>query len=367
VERQAQEVKSEIRMSKSETNPKRETRMTEMLPPDGSAGLSFGFLTSCFLLLIVSGCHWPGRTETPATIAYTLPPGTPQAQAEWIILEGLNDADPRIRVVAIEAVSAVHQTSLMPKIQNLLADREVPVRFSAAVAVGDLQYVQAGNAVASLLNDPDMNVQMAAGYAMVKLGRAEYSRLFRDAITSRDQTLRANAALLLGKSGDQEARKLLYWALQRADSDEKVVSQALDSIAMLRDERIYPKLSAQLTSANANDRIAGVQAMGLLGTAKAKNALATMLDDPAPTVRLAAAGQLGRLGDAAGEAEVQKALDKDLSATSDAQVETLMASAIAEIGTPSLVSQLPKLLRDSSQPVRLAAAKAVLQVAGRQE
>jgi HEAT repeat protein len=358
-------------MSKSKTNPKRETQMTEALPPRSSGVSSFRFWTfrfvriSCFLLLVVSGCNWSGQTSAPVPAPYRLPAGTPQAQAESVILEGLNDADPRIRVMAIEVVSKVHRTSLMPRVQNLLTDHEALVRFSAAVAVGDLQYVQAGNAVASLLDDPDMNVQMAAGYAMAKLGRVEYSRLFRDAITSQDQTIRASAALLLGKSGDQEARKLLYWALQRADSDEKVISQALDSIAMLHDERIYPKLSERLTSSNANDRMAGVRAMGLLGTAKARNALVALLDDSAPAVRLAAAGQLGRLENSAGEAEVKKALDKDPLATSDAQVKILMASAIGEIGTPSLAAQLPRLLSDSSQPVRLAAAKAVLQVAGR--
>ena len=353
-------MKFEIRMSKSETNSEHEIQILQT-PQRSDSRISC--LSLCILLAVV-GCHEAEPIPAAASAPYQLQPGTPQAQAERIIVEGLNDVDPRIRVMAIEVVSTARQTSLMPQVQSLLADRVMSVRFFAAVASGDLQYAQATTAVSALLNDPDMNVQMAAGYALTKLGRPEYFRLFRDAITSDDQTVRANAALLLGKSGGQEARKLLYWALQRADSNEKVVWQAAESIAMLGDERIYPKLQTRLENTNEDDRVAGVRAMGLLGTARARNAIAAKLDDAAVEVRLAAAEQLGRLGNSAGETEVQQVFDKNLLAGADAQrqekIRLLTASAIGEIGTPSLVGQLPKLLSDSSQPVRLTAAKAVL-------
>ncbi len=288
-------------------------------------------------------------------------------QAEQIIVEGLSDPDPRIRVTALDVVSATRQTSLMPRVQGLLGDPQMMVRFHAAIAVGDMRYVQAMDAVSKLLNDPDTNIRMAAGYAMTRLGRPEHARIFRDAITSQDQTVRGNAALLLGKSADPEARKLLYWALQRSDSDDKVVWQAAESIARLGDERIYPKLATHLTSPRVEERAAGVRAMSLLNTAKAKNAVVTKLDDPALEVRLAAAGQLGRLGDSVGETEVQQVFDENLLAGMDTlsqeQAKILTASAIGEIGTPALVNHLPKLLADPAASVRLAAAKAVFQTA----
>ncbi len=316
------------------------------------------------MLLVVSACRWGGQTDTPTTAPYQLQPGTPQAQAERIVIEGLNDADPRLRVMAIEVVATARQISLMPKVQSLLADRAVPVRFLAAVAIGDLQYAPAATAVSALLDDPDTNARIAAAYALMKLGQADYFRVFRDAITSPDQTVRANAALLLGKSGNPEARKLLYWTLQRKDSDEKVIWQAIESIARLGDEQIYPKLWTRLVSSYADDRVVGVQAMGLLGTMRARNAIATVLDDPVLEVRLAAAAQLARLGDSAGETEVQRVFDKNLLSGMDVRgqerVKLLAASAIGELGTLSLVGQLPTLLGDASQPVRLAAAKAVL-------
>ena len=133
---------------------------------------------------------------------------------------------------------------------------------------------------------------------------------------------------------------------------------------MLHDERIYPKLWTQLISAYADDRILGIRAMGELGTEQAKNAILTMLDDTVPEVRLAAAEQLGKLGEPVGQAKVAEVFEKDLLAGMDMEsrqrVKVLSALAIGEIDSESLARHLPPLLKDSSKPVRLAAAKAVL-------
>jgi len=143
-----------------------------------------------------------------------------------------------------------------------------------------------------------------------------------------------------------------------------VVLQTAEAIAMLGDHRIYRKLWTRLISAYADDRVIGVRAMGALGTDEAKSAIVTMLDDKVPEVRLAAAEQLGRLGDSGGEAEVLAVFEKNqmagLDALSRQRVKILAALAIGEIGTAPLMKYLPQLLHDSSKIVRLAAAKAVL-------
>jgi HEAT repeat protein len=89
-----------------------------------------------------------------------------------------------------------------------------------------------------------------------------------------------------------------------------------------------------------------------------------MLDDTVMEVRLAAAEQLGRLGEPAGEAKVAEVFEKNLLATMDAEaqqrVKVRSALAIGEIGSKTLAKHLPQLLHDASKPVRLAAAKAIL-------
>jgi len=332
--------------------------------------VAFGFV---FLVL---GCE---QTAQPRSAPLLTPPAPKapaavsaeemQAQARQIVSDGLSDPNPQIRANAIEVVATTRDVRLMPKVQKLLADEVVPVRFAAALAVGDVEYSLAKNEIIGLLDDPNPNIVLAASYAVWRLGNADYYKVLRSSIASDDQTVRANAALLLGKSGRQDGIRYLYWTLRRSDSSDKVVTQAAEAIAMLKDPAIYPKLWTRLISAYADDRVMGIRAMGALGTPEARNALTTMLDDPVPEVRLAAAEQLGRLGDRIGEAEVLAVFEKDLASGQDAQsqerIRMLAAMAIGEVATPAAYKYLPPLLRDPSKVVRLSAAKAVLRASGR--
>jgi HEAT repeat protein len=286
-------------------------------------------------------------------------------EATRIIQEGLSDDNPLIKANTIEVIAAAKQVKFMPKVERLLQDDFVPVRFAAALAVGDLEYSLAESSVKQLLKDKDENVRIAADYAMSKLGAGSGFELVRKMIASSDQTVRANAAFLLGKSGDKSSLKWLWWTLQHKDSDYKARFNAVEAIARLGDERIDEKLLAMLISAYADDRVMGIKAMGALGTEKAKNFLITKLDDDVLEVRLAAAEQLGMLRETTGEAEVLKVFTKNLTAGLDKEelerVNTLTALAIGQIGTASVTKFLPQLLKNESKFVRIAAAKAVLQ------
>jgi HEAT repeat protein len=325
-------------------------------------------------LLAVFGCgqaRRPPLSALPTASSLPRPPAGEDlpAQARQMILEGLADADPQIRGNAVEVVAATRAVGLMPAVQKLLADPVVPVKFAALLAIGDLGYAQARNEAGPLLNDPNPNIKIAAAYAISRLGQPELYQVICDALAGDDQTVRANAALLLGKSGRQEGIRFLYWTLQRDDSSDLVILQTAEAIAMLGDRRIYPKLWTRLISAYADDRVIGIRAMGALGTDEATSAIITMLDDPVPEVRLAAAEQLGKLGDSGGEAEVLDVFEKNLLDEMDARgqerVKTLAALAIGEIGTEATGRYLPQLLQDASKKVRLAAAKAVLRRAGK--
>jgi len=314
--------------------------------------------------VFILGCDKPLQQETSpplsgGSISELLP------EAERIIQEGLNDSDSLIRANTIEVIAVAKQVKFMPKVERLLGDDFVPVRFAAALAVGDLEYSLAKGSVKKLTGDKEENVKIATDYALCKLGASSGFELVRKAAASSDQTVRANAILLLGKSGDRNSLKVLYWALRNKDSDDKVRLQAVEAIARLGDERIYPKLWAMLISIYADDRVMGVRAMGALGTEEAKNALITKLDDDVLDVRLVAAEQLGMLGETTGEAEVLKVFTKNLTSGLDKKelerVNTLTALAIGQIGTANLTKFLPQLLKNESKFVRIAAAKAVFQ------
>jgi HEAT repeat protein len=301
------------------------------------------------------------RTEWLAPVS----PDSLVQEASQIIRTALADPDPAIRVNAIEVVATSKRIRLIPKVRRLLKDDFVPVRFAAVLAVGDLEYSLAAKSLNALLQDQNENVRIAALYALGKIGYPGNFEQIRKAITSPDQTVRANAALLLGKSSDNSplTRQALWWTLRRQDSGDMVRFQTAEAIAMLGDDRIYPKLWSMLISAYADDRVMGIKAMGALGTLQAKDALITMLDDDIVEVRLAAAEQLGMLKDTVGEPVVLDVFSKNLAAKLDPQsrerLNVRTALAIGRIGTPSLTRFLPSLLRDEAKMVRIAAAMAV--------
>ena len=327
--------------------------------------LSLVFLYLSFLLLFL-GC------DNSLQITYNHNPVSADnlmPQATQIIQQALADENPRIRANAIEVAAETQQIKLIPKIEKLLKDESAPVRFIAALAIGDLEYSLAEEQVKQLLKDKDENVRISATYALIKLGFHNNLEPLQKAITNNDQTIRANAALLLGKAGDKNALKFLYWALRHRNSDDKVRFNATEAIARLGDERVYPKLWTMLISAYHDDRVFGVGAMGALGTAKAKDALVTMLDDDVLEVRLAAAEQLGSLKETVGELKVLDVFTKNLIAGTDREgaerIKVWTSLAIGQIGTVSLTKFLPQLLKDESKFVRIAAAKAVFQYANR--
>ncbi|MHC4194178.1 MAG: HEAT repeat domain-containing protein, partial [Planctomycetota bacterium] len=180
-----------------------------------------------------------------------------------------------------------------------------------------------------------------------------------------DQTVRANAAFILGRTGDINALKLLKWAQEDKNSSDKVRFQVLEARARLGDEEVLQKLWAIVYSGYADDRIMGIRAMGTLGTSKARDILVTKLDDNILEVRLAAAEQLGKFRDRTGEPEVLAVFENDLTIGLDKQASeranVLAALAIGQIRTPALTKYLPQLLRNESKFVRIAAAKAVFQ------
>ena len=332
------------------------------------------FVIACIILfaspLILCGCNPPAAGKQNANAPAT---DNLDAQATRIIKEALASSKPQVRANAIEMVAAIPTSrarDFMPEVRRLLKDEFVPVRFGAAVAVGDIGYSPAKSDVTQLLKDQDYNVRLAATYAISKLTRGAPASQLLAAISGNNQQVKANAAFLLGKLGDRNALPLLYQAIRDELSDDKVRLNSVEAIARLGDERIYQKLWAILISAYADDRVFGIRAMGALGNTQARDAILTMLKDDLPEVRLVAAEQLGMLGDTAGEKVVLDALTKDVAAATDqegrARINTLAAMAIGQIRTPTLKKFLPELLKNESELVRLAAAKAVFQCSARE-
>jgi HEAT repeat protein len=279
-----------------------------------------------------------------------------------IILEkGLTSPDAKLRTNAIEVAAETGQKDMLPLITKLTTDPVVPVRFSAAVALGDMRSFSCENLIRKLLNDPDVNVRIAAAYALAKLNQPQYIEQLRAAAKSPDQTVRANATLLLGKLGNRDNLPLLYEVLDAKDSTDKVRMQAVESIARLGDERMYrSKLWALQISKFADDRVIGIRGMGALNTPESRDAIATMLQDDILEVRLAAAEQLARLADNRGKGLVLEYFQTIPDLNTPNMANGMAVMAIGYLKSNELNAFLSKALDSRAPYVQLLAAQSVL-------
>jgi HEAT repeat protein len=285
--------------------------------------------------------------------------------AVGILTAGLSDTDPAIRSIAIEAAASSRCTELMPKIQELMTDNYVVVRFSAIVAISDLDYMPAAKLAKKLLTVKEENTKLAAAYAMVKLGNPDYLDNIRKGVESQDETLQANAAFLLGKAGDKTSLELLYSIMNNSKFSDKVRLAATEALATLGDDKIFPRLWAKALSKFSDDRIIAIEAMGALATSQAKDVLLTKLDDEDVWVRIAAAGQLAKMGNYTGKSEIMDVVSGKYNADMDKQsLERLnmqTCNAIGQMCSQDVTGYLPGFMTSESKFVRIAAAKATLQ------
>lgn len=321
--------------------------------------------TVAAISMLLLGCEEPVSNGEKTVAVASAPILKLHEKALEIVYEGLSDnSSVRMRMHAIEVVSTTRRSDLMPVVVKLLKDEAVPVRFSAAVVIGDMKYRSGWLSVKRLLNDPDINVQIAAAYALNMLKKGDFSSRIYDALDSSDQTIRANAVLLLGKLGNRKAIGTLKTVAKDSKSGEIVTLQVSESIAMLGgDESTYQELWALLISKYVDDRAMGIRAMGALGSADAETAILTMLHDEILEVRLLAAEQLGQLGNTIGEEEVLYYLDrtsKTLNGQARMRADLIAVTAIGYIRSNKLADFLPNFIGSSSKDMQLRAAQSVL-------
>lgn len=313
------------------------------------------------LLLIFAGCQqelgpiFPPAQPKPPTIQSLAP------KALEIVKTGLDDKNSFIRTHAVEVAAETDQKQFLAVLIKRTEDPVVTVRFSAVIALGDMQCRTCQPILRKKLEDKNPNVRIAAAYSLIKIGAGSDYTSIRQAMNSSDPTVAANAVLLLGKLGSRQDLARFYEILSDNDAPDKVRFQALESIARLGDLKVYrDKIWPLLISKYNDDRVWGIRCMGALGTSEAKTAIQTMLQDDVVEVRLTAAEQLGRLRDQSGKQVVQDYFSMQPNLDETTMANQMAVAAIGTIGAPSLNGYLPQALSSPSPIIRMVGAQAVL-------
>ncbi len=174
---------------------------------------------------------------------------------------------PEVRQKAIAILSEAGDKAAVPEVQRLLRDPELSVRTEALLFLSHHGHIDPLTVIEQLGDFPDFSVRSAVVAFLAQPGEAQNLEAARNILDSMVNEAgeegvrnRVEAARLLGELPDC-FDPLLSRLL--ADSDTRVVCEAIHSVGMLRKRRLVPELLDRL----ADHRLApaAAQALGRFG------------------------------------------------------------------------------------------------------
>ena len=277
------------------------------------------------------------------------------------VLVSARSEDPFLRANAIEAAQSIPQRAL-PLVQLALDDPNPVVRFAALMTVGQLKLHATIPMARRLLEDDSQSVRAAAIFALYRCDEPVDASPLAAMLASQDASVRGNAAMVLGMMGDASAAPMLLELARVPMRRVSLVRQAIVRIqvaeAVLKltdDDKALSALRSGAYSQFDEVRILAVSMLGKLGDRAMLPAIAEMLKDRPIELQLAAAEALARLGRSTGLEVVLEATQSDL-----ATVRSQAALTLGLFDDERIVAALDRLLADPAEPVRLAAAAAIL-------
>lgn len=203
-------------------------------------------------------------------------------------------AFPVLRANAIEAASrSLSPEDARPFVIRGLSDENPGVRFAACIATGDLKYADAKSVLEKLAWEEDPNVRLASRYALHKLGDHTLSQQMLLGLTDDRVQVRANTVLLLGMLGEKSAIPPLKRLIK--DPASSVRLQTLEALWKLGDKSVVDEIIALSLSRFPDEQIVALLAIGQSRDSTLGKHVYGLLVEDYPEVELAAARALGML------------------------------------------------------------------------
>ena len=218
--------------------------------------------------------------------------GMPDADAIICLAEcATRDDAPPVRIAAIDSLATLRSRSVAPVLVALARDGDLDVACAAIGAMADIGPDGSEPALQFALDSAEPRMVRAA-FATLGHHRAAYAVTTIAALVreSRDEDLRRDGILALGRIGGRAAiDALLQLSADRTLRESVTVALSAADVGQLG------VLREKLAGSDEPHRRVIVEALTRTKSADAASVLAVALDDPSPSVRLAAARGLGRL------------------------------------------------------------------------
>lgn len=287
------------------------------------------------------------------------------------------DDSASMRVRALEALSDTSAAEGVERFRYALSDDYWGARFEACVGLGEAHDENAMNLLRERLQDSHDGVRAAAIWALHRMGdQSHTSELASLLLEHDDAAVRRLTAQLLGRLGEPKSMVLLRRAAR--DSDQGVRWEATAAMARLGNEKAVQQLVYSAHSGFSDRQTFALLELALLAEPKCESLFRYRLEEgPHSETRLVAARGLGRLGQPDGLRLALESLRFDQPNPSPevvkvdppqqqiGRIRAMAALALGAIGDESALEALAQAMRSDVPEVRVAAAKAIVEIVDR--
>ncbi len=298
--------------------------------------------------------------------------------ARATLRQAAEDPDPKVRTNALEALAQTEGPAAGAIMMQSLRDEREPVRFAAALAIGDVRYGPAKPILLTMIKESASHPKLMCSliYALHRLGDDTYTGELGSMLHHKDKWVRATTAMIMGRIGEPSAIEPLKYR-QRMDHDPVVILQIVEALARLGDNIAAVRLEAYARSRKYEDSIIAIKALGLVANPRSALMLRRLMNDrrAEPAMRVVAAESLARMGEKVTddlprrsatdpEGVLRKARGKNIRIRQIeiTSLQTLAILSLAYVDDPQALETLVPLLRSSNGVVRVASAKSLLQL-----
>lgn len=188
----------------------------------------------------LAGFVGDGAEDVRSATAWSLA-ATRQKEALSPLMKLLEDRSPRVRADAAAASGSLGNRDAAAPLHKLTGDAVVPVRLAAASALADLGDRAARGALRELAASPDLAVALRAGLRLAKLGEVQpVLDAVAQGLVDRRWTLRAAACNTAGSVKDSVAHDLVLKGLE--DPEPSVRLAAARAVFAHRGQGSQPAL-----------------------------------------------------------------------------------------------------------------------------
>ena len=298
----------------------------------------------------------------PKKSAKSAAPATPYEAA----VQKLSDKDPSVRRQGADALGEMRNPEAAPALIRVLTDVSPQVRSSAVDALGVMRFQCAGAVIAKMLEtDKDATVRQTAAIALGYMGnRALISSLLKGLDDPHDGT-RFASVNSLGILRDPSTSKALAEKLK--DPDPRMRKSASYALSRLQDKSAVPALLESLKQSRSTETALNGQpkgdatvaasmlrSLGEMGDKAMIPKVKPFMEDPDPSVRIAAAHSLYLLGDSTGLPMARKFLKDKNSGSRKMAVDIL-----GHMGAPSDLAALRGMGDDPDPQVKESLKSAI--------